>query len=88
MREGPSRRSFLAAVAAALFGWLGKSPPETRAVAPNPPAPPPVVPQTPVEPLGAVTTYSYDCVGTPLLHGCDPTGRCATLVYDSQAGMR
>ncbi len=88
MREEMSRRSFLAALVATLWSWLGKRPPEAPPASPSPPAPPPAVPLIYAEPSCAAVTYMYSCPPIePLPNCCDLTGRCATFLYDSQARL-
>ena len=84
MREGLSRRSFLAALVAAQFGWLEKRRAAAPAVVPNPP-PPPAPPLTCEAPLAQVTTYIYTCGGFhPPNHCCGLPGCRATPTYGGQ----
>lgn len=87
MRQGPSRRSFVAALVAAVFAWLGKRPPQTPAVAPSPP-PPPALPLTYAEPTSAAVTYMHSWPPIePLPQCCALTERCVTFRYDGQGRL-
>src|SRR5207248_1218922 len=79
-----SRRSFLGGFLASAAAFLGRKTPEAAAASP-PPVPPPAVPTipSPYDPLGSITTMTYDACGR-VLSTChsDVLGQRITFTYD------